>query len=221
MASSPAGAPDPRTRRRLLERLKRDGPQDATALARRLGVTPMAVRQHLYAMAEGKLVTSEVARRPVGRPARLWRLTRAADGYFPDAHADLTVSLIDSVRAAFGEPGLDRLIGVRTRRQVAAYRGEVPRAGPLRRRVEALARIRAREGYLAEVKAGPEGALLLVENHCPICVAASSCTSLCAGELGVFREVLGPGVRIERDEHILTGARRCAYRITRAAGGRG
>ncbi|MCI0339887.1 MAG: transcriptional regulator [Planctomycetales bacterium] len=210
--------PDPRTRRRLLELLKMDGPRDATALARRLGVTPMAVRQHLYALEAETLVESETARRPLGRPARLWRLTRAADAYFPNAHADLTVSLIDSVRAAFGEPGLDRLITIRTRRQVEAYRAEVPRTGPLRRRVEALARIRAREGYLAEVRTDEDGALLLIENHCPICVAAASCTNLCSGELAVFREILGPSVRIERAEHILAGARRCAYRVARAAG---
>jgi predicted ArsR family transcriptional regulator len=31
----------------------------------------------------------------------------------------------------------------------------------------------------------------------------------------VFRDVLGPEVEVERVEHILAGARRCAYRIRR------
>jgi predicted ArsR family transcriptional regulator len=30
----------------------------------------------------------------------------------------------------------------------------------------------------------------------------------------VFRAVLGDDVRVERSDHILAGARRCAYRIT-------
>ena len=216
MPTAARSVADPRTRRRLLELLKWDGPQDATALAKRLTVTPMAVRQHLYALAAQKLVAHEVTRRPKGRPAKLWRLTPAADAFFPNAHADLTVSLIDSVRATFGEPGLDRLIGVRSRKQIEAYRAEVPRTGTLRRRLEALARIRAREGYLAEVTTDADGTPLLVENHCPICVAAASCTNLCAGELTVFQAVLGPDVRIARTDHIVAGARRCAYRITRA-----
>jgi predicted ArsR family transcriptional regulator len=32
--------------------------------------------------------------------------------------------------------------------------------------------------------------------------------------LEVFRALLGPGVEIERIEHILSDARRCAYQIT-------
>ncbi len=31
--------------------------------------------------------------------------------------------------------------------------------------------------------------------------------------VAVFRQVLGPSVTVERAEHILAGARRCAYRI--------
>jgi len=36
---------------------------------------------------------------------------------------------------------------------------------------------------------------------------------LCGSELQVFQAVLGQRVDIERTEHIVTGARRCAYRI--------
>ncbi len=205
---------DPRTRRRILELLKWDGPQDARALAARLGVSAMAVRQHLYALADEKLVASEEESRPIGRPAKLWRLTPAANEMFPNAHAELTLSLIQSVRGAFGEPGIDRLIAVRTREQVAAYRAQLPRRASLRRRLEALAKLRSCEGYMAEVKRDADGELLLIENHCPICVAAAACTNLCAGELSAFQQVLGAGVRVQRIDHILAGARRCAYRVT-------
>src|SRR5262249_61641784 len=121
-------------RRAILELLKWHGPQDARSLAERLAVSAMAVRQHLYALAEDKLVASEEEARPMGRPAKLWRLTPAADEFFPNAHADLTVSLIQSMRQAFGEGGLERLIAVRTEQQIAAYRGEVPRRRTLRAR---------------------------------------------------------------------------------------
>ncbi|MGH2578525.1 MAG: MarR family transcriptional regulator, partial [Actinomycetota bacterium] len=45
---------------------------------------------------------------------------------------------------------------------------------------------------------------------------ARACQGFCRSELEVFRDVLGPGVEVERVEHILAGARRCAYRITPA-----
>jgi predicted ArsR family transcriptional regulator len=38
---------------------------------------------------------------------------------------------------------------------------------------------------------------------------------LCASELELFREVMGDGVRVERTQHLLSGDRRCAYRMTR------
>ena len=66
---------------------------------------------------------------------------------------------------------------------------------------------------MAEVAPAPGGGYLLSENHCPICVAAKACQGLCRSELALFRAALGPGVEVERQEHILAGARRCAYRI--------
>ena len=66
---------------------------------------------------------------------------------------------------------------------------------------------------MAEVLPQGEGAWLLVENHCPICAAASACSGLCRIELEAFRAVLGDGASVERSDHILAGARRCAYRV--------
>ena len=66
---------------------------------------------------------------------------------------------------------------------------------------------------MAESRAEGEG-YVLVENHCPICVAATACQGFCRAELDTFREVLGPGASVERTEHIVQGDRRCAYRIS-------
>jgi len=60
------------------------------------------------------------------RPARLWYLTPAADRFFPDRYAELTLGLINSMKAAFGEAGLDRLLEVSTREQIQAYQAIVP-----------------------------------------------------------------------------------------------
>jgi predicted ArsR family transcriptional regulator len=73
--------------------------------------------------------------------------------------------------------------------------------------------MREAEGYMAEAQAAEDGSVLLVENHCPICAAARACQNFCRSELDVFRRVLGPDVQVERVEHQLAGARRCAYRI--------
>ncbi|HYK89906.1 MAG TPA: metalloregulator ArsR/SmtB family transcription factor [Acidobacteriota bacterium] len=202
-----------KTRRALLQLLKTEGPLSSSKLADRLGVTAMAVRQHLYALQAEKFVNVEERPGPIGRPAKYWRLTPEADRFFPDAYAELSVSLIASVEDAFGPSGVQQLLKSRCSRQQAAYAARISPSAPLKKRLQQLARIRTEEGYMAEVRVGEDGTLLLLENHCPICAAATQCQGFCSAELDLFRNVLGPGVQIEREEHILSGARRCAYRV--------
>ena len=213
-ASKPRRAAETRSREAILDMLKRRGPLTATEIAETLALTTMAVRQHLYALQAEALVAYSEQPRPIGRPAKLWRLTEASDRFFPDAHAELTVDLIEAVTEAFGAKGMDRLLAIRTRDQVAAYRERIGGRRSLAKRLEALAAIRSEEGYMAEVRKAEDGAFLLIENHCPVCHAAAACTGLCAAELSVFQEVLGDEVEVRRGDHILAGARRCAYVVT-------
>lgn len=204
-------------RDKVLFHLKTKGPQTAAELARRLGVTPMAVRQHLQTLAAEALVAFTDERRKVGRPARVWTLTPAAARRFPDSHADLTVELLDAVRTTFGDEGLDRLVTERSRKQRTSYLDRMPGDGAaLEPRLDALAKIRSDEGYMSEWTRNDDGTFTLSENHCPICAAATVCQGFCRDELALFRELLGESVTVTRTDHILAGARRCAYRIESA-----
>jgi predicted ArsR family transcriptional regulator len=206
-------------RRRVIELLKRRPGRTAADVAGDLGLTVAAIRLHLQALAEQGLAKA-TTRAPVGRgrPATTWSLTALADGLFPDRHADLTVSLLHSLREALGDDGIQRVIDAREAEQTAAYRTRVG-SGSLRRRVEALARVRTDEGYMAEVADGGDGSFLLIENHCPICEAAASCQALCRSELDVFQAALGDDVAVAREQHLLSGDDRCVYRISRAGRG--
>lgn len=208
-----AGMPRERTRRAIVQLLKQEGALDAETLAVRLQITAMAVRQHLYGLQDEQLVTYQEEPRPMGRPAKRWQLTPAADRLFPDGYAELTLSLINSVKEAFGEAGLERLLEIRSQQQLEAYDQQIKSKRSLKQRLKTLAELRTREGYMAEVQPQSDGSFLLVENHCPICAAATICTGLCAKELEVFQATLGDEVEIQRVEHIVAGARRCAYQI--------
>ena len=215
----------PAGRRAVLVLIKREGPIAADALAARLGLTSMAVRQHLHGLAGEGLVEAITPATPAenappaprGRPPRLWQALPATDARFADAHAGLTVDLLRQMQRAFGQEGLDRILALRTQDQARAYAGEVDRQAPLRARLEAVAAIREREGYMAEVRDDPEGeGFLLLEHHCPICAAARVCQGLCREELALFGRVLGPDATVERISHVLAGAGRCAYRVRQA-----
>jgi predicted ArsR family transcriptional regulator len=202
-----------KTRRAITKLLKTEGPIDSAQLAERLGLTAMAVRQHLYALQREGLVAAEERPVPIGRPAKFWRLTRDADRLFQEAYAELSVALIDSVKDAFGEEGLDRVLTSRCARQRMDYGKRIKPAASLEKKLEELAKVRSEEGYMAEIRKEGKGSYLLVENHCPICAAANVCQGFCSTELDLFRAVLGPGVSVERAEHIIKGDHRCVYRI--------
>lgn len=199
---------------RILYMLKSRGEQTAMTIAEKLSMSSVGARKHLLNLNDNGLVDYADRREEVGRPKRYWTLSQKGHARFPDAHSDLTLELLTSVRRVFGEKGLEKLIDDREREAEAGYKTAMAGCDDLEARVERLAEIRKREGYMAEWHKQPDGSFLLMENHCPICAAATECQGLCRSELILFRAVLGPGVTVERLEHILTGARRCSYRIT-------
>ncbi|MBY2910775.1 helix-turn-helix transcriptional regulator [Rhizobium leguminosarum] len=198
---------------RILILIKTDGPQLAAAIGDALGISGEAARQQLSKMAEEGLVEPvTVAAAGRGRPRQLWHLTASGNRQFPDGHAELTANLLGTLVEQLGPVALDTVIAAREAETLQRYRQELSQAHDLAARVEALAGIRTREGYMADCWRQADGSFMLVENHCPICAAATACAGFCRSELETFRAVLS--AEVERSEHILAGARRCAYRIT-------
>ena len=198
---------------RILFFIKTKGPASTTTLAQALDMTGEAARQQVQKLVAGGLLEGrQEAVTGAGRPRQNWGLTEAGYGRFPDTHAQLTVQLIGSIRQLFGKDGLDRLVTQRETEARAVY-AQACTAPTLAQRLAQLAAVRTAEGYMARAEA--DGAdWLLVEDHCPICAAARSCQGFCRSELLLFQEVVGPGARVEREQHLLAGARRCVYRIT-------
>jgi predicted ArsR family transcriptional regulator len=202
-----------RSRDRILFNLKTRGPQTAADVASRFGMTAAGARQHLVKLETMGLVESEDRSEGRGRPRKYWRLTTRGHERFPDRHSDLTLDLLRSMRELFGEAGLEQLIDHRERAGIVDYRKLVGECRSLRQKLASLAKVRSREGYMASVAQDGRDSFLFVEDHCPICAAAAACQGLCRSELAIFRAVLGADVSVERVDHILAGARRCAYRI--------
>lgn len=199
---------------RLLYQLKSRGPQSAATLAAACAITPMGAHKQLQSLATQGLVAFDDQPQGVGRPRRIWTLTDAGHGRFPDRHGDLAVQLLRHAAERLGPTALDTLIAAREEQAQAMYARRLAGLADLGTRVQALAEVRSEEGYMARATSANGGeSWLLVEDHCPICAAATQCQGLCRSELALFQRCLGPEVGVERTEHLLAGARRCAYRI--------
>ncbi|KRB12959.1 metalloregulator ArsR/SmtB family transcription factor [Achromobacter sp. Root170] len=212
--SQPAAALPHQPSDRVLMTLKTRGPQSIAVIARAMDVTAEAVRQQMTRLHADGLVDAESRSAGRGRPTQIWFLTAAGHGRFPDTHAEMTVQMIAAVRQVFGDEGIDKLVQVRENAMLNVYQQAMQDAPDLKARLERLVDVRSAEGYMAELREDEAG-FVFIENHCPICSAAKACMGFCRSELELFRKVLGEGVQVDREEHILAGARRCAYRVSK------
>jgi predicted ArsR family transcriptional regulator len=198
--------------RRVLRTLLTEGPQTARELAEHLGISAVAVRQHLGRLEWLDLARPDSVAEGVGRPASCWRATESAHGALDDSHRQLSTELL---RALQEEGLVDRVLERRTEEQLRRYSRHVDDTTDLAGRVEVLARLRTDEGYLARSWTEEDGTVCLAENHCPLKCAVDSCLGLCTAERELFGRFVGPEVRVERTEHIGSGDRRCVYRFRR------
>ncbi|MEM7300165.1 MAG: metalloregulator ArsR/SmtB family transcription factor [Pseudomonadota bacterium] len=198
---------------RILQFIKSRGPLSAPELADLLSISTPGAQQRLALGLEQGLLDFEDRASGRGRPRRYFHLTEKGHSRFPDRHSELTLEMLGSIEDLFGSDGIDRLISHREQATLDKYQTALAEKKDLRAKLEELARLRAQEGYMAEVQEQDDGSWLLVENHCPICAAATRCQGFCRSELSIFQTVLDGLATIERTDHILEGARRCAYRV--------
>lgn len=196
-------------------RLKTRGPQSVKILSNQLRMTTMGIRQHLAELEQTNLVTrTKEEKQTRGRPVHHWKLTQQGHQQFPDSHSQISLELINTIRSNLGETALNNLIEARSNQVFEEYREAIDQSNDeLGAKISILARSRSDEGYMSEVRLLPDG-WLLVENHCPICAAAEACQQFCRSELTLFQQLLENKASVERVDHLLTGARRCSYKIT-------
>src|SRR5213079_233905 len=94
--------------------------------------------------------------------------------YFPDAHTDLTVQLLEPIEDIFGQEAMAAVLAKREKAIDDKYSKEISHEQTLEEKLTRLARIKTQEGYMAEWRKDEDG-YLFIENHCPICMAAKTC----------------------------------------------
>lgn len=217
-----------KTTEKIFQLLKENGAMTAKQLSEQLKMTTMGVRQHLLLLEEAQELSfydQKVAR---GRPTRFWKLTEKANSHFEDRHEELTVQLLISVREVFGEQGLDKLISKREETMLKSYQHAMSGLNSIEQRLNKLVELRSAEGYMASIEIREEPKIdaqsevnpepqntcwWFLENHCPICAAATECANFCRSELEIFQSLFVDLASISREEHIIDGARRCAYKV--------
>ncbi len=202
-----------KTSDKIIDKIKREGAITAKQIAESFGITSMGARQHLQGLEDDGVVQYYDQKVKVGRPTRHWTLTEKGHQQFSDRHGELAIQMIDAVEELFGEEGLAKVANQREAQTLNRYLPTFSEIHNLEQRVAELVKLRSNEGYMAEYQPSDNG-FLLIENHCPICKAATRCEALCQSELNIFQALLGEDVTVSRTEHIVQSQRRCCYQIT-------
>ncbi|WP_307807617.1 helix-turn-helix transcriptional regulator [Nocardioides xinjiangensis] len=175
-----------------------NGPSTAAELARRLVLTPAAVRRHLDHLAVEGVVESREQKvygtRGRGRPAKVFALTQAGRDSFDQQYDDLAVQAMRFLAETQGEDAVVEFARRRVafvERDYAAVMALDPDLTP----AEALARVFTQNGYAASVRDLPVVGEQLCQQHCPVSHVAHEFPQLCEAETEAIASVLGTHVQ--------------------------
>ena len=209
----PAFAMIPRTHQRILWLIKTRGAVPAETIAESVEISTSGVRQHLKSLeAEGLLAYTEVREGP-GRPLQMWKLTAAAEAFFPSGYAQFTNDLLDGL--AEEDPALlGRLIERRAQRRFEQLKPLFNGLG-FEEKVHRLASLLDQDGFLVSVETKPDGSFVLVEQNCAMLSVARKHGEVCSSELQLLQRLL-PEAQVQRVKYMIDGQTSCAYLIERA-----
>jgi DeoR family suf operon transcriptional repressor len=201
----------------VLYAVRRRGEATAEQVAESLGMTVSGARQHLSALVEEGLADATELPAPPGKRGRrplAYSVTPRGDALFPKAYGELTNELLGYLDDEEPET-VERLFARRREHRIEAARARLEPLPSIEARVAELARILDEDGYLASWERVSDGEYLVVEHNCAIWAVASRYGQACTSEIEFIRAVL-PDADVERTQHMVEGARRCAYRVTAA-----
>lgn len=204
------------TRQEILTSLKVEGSRTADELARTLGISQVAVRQHLSSLEAEQSVAVEIERKGLGRPAHRYRLTAQGDETFPRTYDGLANSMLDELRAWQGDEAVSELV-VRQRERIRLEWQARLSGKKAPDRVTELARLLTELGYMAEARESTPGSFTLIKKNCPLCVVARNHPETCCKTSAAFYEQLLGDMRVERQETILDGCRNCAFTLRQSS----
>ncbi|WP_442942723.1 helix-turn-helix transcriptional regulator [Nocardia sp. NBC_01503] len=197
VVSAPAG--EGHTREAVIKLLLEEGPITATAIGKRLGLSPAGVRRHLDALIEsGEARAARSAawqQKGRGRPAKQYQLTATGRGRLGHAYDDLAGAAMRQLREIGGDKAIVEFARKRVGAIVAGI-GQLERHTPESTidKADEIADAFSEAGFAASTRKVGAG-VQICQHHCPVSHVAEEFPELCAAELEAFKQILGTHVQ--------------------------
>ncbi len=199
------------TRKRILETLHQKQQCTIKELASALDITPISVRHHLTRLEADGLVQSSEERHGVGRPRRVYRLTRQGAEQFPGHYVDMTIRLLEQIKQNLPAPVVEHMFSQMAADLIANQAQQVNLEGlDVEERLALVQRILAEEGFRVRWEQD-ETVYRLHETTCPYLHVGENHPEVCTIDQTLISLLLQ--VPVEKIRCRLHGDAQCTYII--------
>ncbi|YCM45552.1 hypothetical protein V2O64_05915 [Verrucomicrobiaceae bacterium 227] len=199
----------------ILTALKCSDGMPISDLARELKMSYMGVKQHCLNMVKkGYLEEWRVPRekKEVGRPEKLYRLTKKCDPLFPSAGVGMTLAVLAGVKQLYGESAPEKLLFHHFHELRDRWVPKVRTGKSLVEKATKLTALREQEGCFSRCHYDPSTGFRIEEFHNPMSEIYESYPNAVRMEIQMMEQVLG--TKVVRNEVSMGKARkRVVYEI--------
>ena len=181
-------------------------------LSGRLNITRNAVRQHLAALENDKLVSSGATRPSGGRPEQLYLLTAKGREMFPRHYSWFAQLFVESVRREHGTAGLGERLAAMGSDVAAQLRSRHPSLKTRAQRVGKLAEVMDELGYNARNATAPRGAPVIEADNCVFHELAVKDPEICRFDLAMMGAFTDS--EVEHQECMARNGNVCRFKFT-------
>jgi predicted ArsR family transcriptional regulator len=190
------------TRHKIVMLLNRVENMTVAELSKKMGITPMAVRQHLMSLEKKGIIKYVAKKYGIGRPVFLYSLT---DGY-----GDFTREVLRIIEKVDGRKKLDKIFKMRKDNILAEKNRVLAPVKSMNKKISLLSDMLNKEGYMVEIDGNRDG-YHLKQYNCPLSSLSEHYPEACKYELELYRSLFG--AKVKRIECQREGAPSCTYII--------
>jgi predicted ArsR family transcriptional regulator len=201
------------TRQQIVMLLKKAEYMTVVEISREMGITSMAVRQHLMSLERKGLIRFEAKKYGIGRPVFIYRLTEKARNIFPNSYGSFLVDVLRIVEELDGRDKVDRIFRKRKQSLFEEKQKALSGARSFEEKVVRFSETLEKDGFLVELEE-ENGDFNLKQLNCLLLGVSSEYPEACRYEIELYRDLLGGGV--SRSQCQREGDPFCAYIVPKA-----
>lgn len=177
------------TETQLILFLKREGHLSLNELSERMGISKMAVLNHIQKLEAQGLVERSIVKTKVGRPFYKFGVSESSKSAMAPSDLSMLDEFVDYLDRNEHSDLVEDFLKERYSQVRLEYEKKLSRVST-EKMVEELAKLREKENYFPELKTGNKDSFELLEYNCPIFNISRKFGVACSLETQLFSSVL-------------------------------